>query len=92
MCACSNFADVVWRGSDRFQLPRVLVRNWDGDAFASTAGGMDSWLRGSLRILQVSTWTDIAGGAVKDRLEFVPDLSWRVDLDRGWLWASKRSD
>ncbi len=37
-CACSNFADVVWRGSDRFQLPRVLVRNWDGDEFAKQLG------------------------------------------------------
>jgi len=32
--ACSNFADVVWRGSNQFQLPRVLVRNWDGETFA----------------------------------------------------------
>lgn len=37
-CACSNFADVVWRGSDRFQLPRVLVRNWDGDEFTKQLG------------------------------------------------------
>lgn len=42
-CACSNFADVVWRGSDRFQLPRVLVRNWDGDEFAAR---LRRWLHG----------------------------------------------
>jgi peptidoglycan/xylan/chitin deacetylase (PgdA/CDA1 family) len=42
-CACSNFADVVWRGSDRFQLPRILVRNWDGDEFAAQ---LRRWLHG----------------------------------------------
>lgn len=31
--ACSNFPGRV-RGSDLYQLPRVLVRNWDGDTFA----------------------------------------------------------
>ena len=42
-CACSNLADVVWRGSDRFQLPRVLVRDWDGETFARRLG---KWFRG----------------------------------------------
>jgi len=42
-CACSNFVDVVWRGSNRFQLPRVLVRDWDGDEFASR---LERWFRG----------------------------------------------
>lgn len=31
--ACSNYADVAWRHTDRFQLPRVLVRNWDEATF-----------------------------------------------------------
>jgi peptidoglycan/xylan/chitin deacetylase (PgdA/CDA1 family) len=33
-CACSTIDDSVWRGSDRFQLPRVTVEDWDGETFA----------------------------------------------------------
>ena len=33
-CACSNFPEVIWKGADPFQLPRILVRDMDGDAFA----------------------------------------------------------
>lgn len=32
-CACSNFAGLVGRASNPFELPRLLVRNWDGRAF-----------------------------------------------------------
>jgi len=39
-CACSNFVGIVGRNSDLFQLPRVLVRDWDGDAFAQK---LDQW-------------------------------------------------
>ena len=33
--ACSNIFDVVWPGSDPFQLPRVTVPDLDGDAFGA---------------------------------------------------------
>lgn len=31
--ACSTVEDIVWQKSDRFQLPRVAVENWNGEKF-----------------------------------------------------------
>jgi hypothetical protein len=33
VCACSTRSDVVFRGADRFLLPRVIVRDWNGERF-----------------------------------------------------------
>ena len=41
-CACSTSADVVCRVSDRFQLPRVVVQDWDGEELALQLG---EWFR-----------------------------------------------
>jgi peptidoglycan/xylan/chitin deacetylase (PgdA/CDA1 family) len=32
-CACSTVPETVWRKSDRFQLPRFGVENWNSEAF-----------------------------------------------------------
>jgi peptidoglycan/xylan/chitin deacetylase (PgdA/CDA1 family) len=34
VCACNTFSEAVRRRADQFQLPRVQVRDWDGDEFA----------------------------------------------------------
>ena len=40
-CACSNIAGTVRSGADPFQLPRMQVRNWDGNEFAHQ---LEEWL------------------------------------------------
>jgi peptidoglycan/xylan/chitin deacetylase (PgdA/CDA1 family) len=34
VCACSSHADAAFRTANRFQLPRLGVRDWDGAAFS----------------------------------------------------------
>src|SRR5262249_17752614 len=41
--ACSGSSGLVWRDADRFQLPRVSVRDWVGAAFESR---LQEWFRG----------------------------------------------
>jgi peptidoglycan/xylan/chitin deacetylase (PgdA/CDA1 family) len=40
-CACSSYQGNAWRGSDRFQLPRRIVFDWDGQEFAKR---LRSWI------------------------------------------------
>ncbi len=42
-CACSTAADIVWQSTDCFQLPRVVVEDWDGSEFARR---LEEWFHG----------------------------------------------
>ncbi len=42
-CACTTHANTVGKNSDRFQLPRFAVGNWDGEEFAKR---LSSWFAG----------------------------------------------
>jgi peptidoglycan/xylan/chitin deacetylase (PgdA/CDA1 family) len=41
-CACSNFPGLVRSGTDAFQLPRWLARDWNGDEFRRL---LDGWFK-----------------------------------------------
>ncbi len=42
-CACSTAADTIWQHSDCFQLPRVVVEDWDGEEFTRQ---LKEWFHG----------------------------------------------
>jgi len=33
--ACANNGEILWAGANLFELPRILVRDWNGDQFAA---------------------------------------------------------
>jgi len=41
-CACSSVLDMVQPGTDRFQLPRIPVQDWDGEEFSKQ---LSRWFR-----------------------------------------------
>jgi peptidoglycan/xylan/chitin deacetylase (PgdA/CDA1 family) len=43
--ACTNFSGLIGRDTDRFEVPRLQVRDWDGDTFARH---LDGWLAGDV--------------------------------------------
>jgi peptidoglycan/xylan/chitin deacetylase (PgdA/CDA1 family) len=43
--ACANFPGLARRDTDPFQVPRLQVRDWDGDTFAAR---LDAWLAGDV--------------------------------------------
>lgn len=42
-CACSNYTGVIHGWTNRFELPRFVVQDWDGDTFESKLRG---WFHG----------------------------------------------
>ena len=42
-CACANYAGIVTKKTDRYLLPRFLVRDWAGEVFA---GKLEGWMNG----------------------------------------------